>query len=175
LYAASKLAGEGLITAYCEGFDFQSWIFRFVSVLGARYTHGHVFDFCQKLRDNPNRLEILGNGLQTKAYMDVSDCISAILAIVEKSNDKVNIFNFGTGEACIVNNSVGWICERLGVTPELSYTGGDRGWIGDNPLIHLDPSRLKALGWAPRYDIQQSVERTVDWLMANSWAMDARK
>ena len=174
LYAASKLAGEGLISAYCEGFGFQAWIFRFVSVLGARYTHGHVFDFCGKLRNNPNKLEILGNGSQTKSYMEVSDCVSAMLTVVEKAKEKVNIFNLGTGEACTVNDSVGWICERLGVSPELSYTGGDRGWIGDNPVIDLDPGRLRALGWTPRYGIRESVERTVDWLMANTWTFKAR-
>lgn len=175
LYAASKLAGEGLITAYCEGFGFQGWIFRFVSVLGARYTHGHVFDFCRKLRSDPTRLEILGNGRQTKSYMDVSDCVSAILTIVEKAKDKVNIYNLGTGEACAVNDSVGWICARLGLAPRLSYTGGDRGWIGDNPVIQLDPARLRALGWAPNYGIRESVERTVDWLMANTWALESRQ
>jgi UDP-glucose 4-epimerase len=174
LYAASKLAGEGLITSYCEGFGFKAWIFRFVSILGARYTHGHVFDFVRKLRQNPNELHILGNGLQTKSYMDVSDCVSSIMTAIERGYSKVNIFNLGTAEACTVNQSVGWICGRLGFQPKLTYSGGDRGWIGDNPVIQLDPSRIRALGWSPQYTINQSVVRTVDWLMANTWAMDRR-
>ena len=175
LYAASKLAGEGLITAYCEGFGFQSWIFRFVSILGARYTHGHVFDFVNKLRANPQELHILGNGLQTKSYMDVSDCVGAILTAVERGKDKVNIFNLGTGDACTVNQSVGWICERLGLAPKLTYSGGERGWIGDIPVIQLDASRVRKLGWQPKYGIRDSVVRTVDWLTANTWALEARK
>jgi UDP-glucose 4-epimerase len=175
LYAASKLAGEGLITAYCEGFGFQSWIFRFVSILGTRYTHGHVFDFVKKLRTDPNELHILGNGLQRKSYMDVEDCIDSIMVATQRANEKVNIFNLGTGDACIVNESIGWICERLGIKPKLTYSGGDRGWIGDNPVIQLDVARIRALGWSPRFSIHDGVIRTVDWLTANAWAFDARR
>ena len=174
LYAASKLAGEGLITSYCEGFGYQSWIFRFVSILGARYTHGHVFDFVRKLLADPTTLHILGNGKQTKSYMDVTDLLSSIITAVERGQEKVNIFNLGTGEACTVNQSVGWICERLGVSPKLTYAGGERGWIGDNPVIQLDPARIRALGWAPKYEIREGVERTVDWLKANTWALEQR-
>jgi len=175
LYGASKLAGEGLIAAYCEGFGFESWIFRFVSVLGPRYTHGHVFDFVNKLRANPAKLHILGNGLQTKSYMDVEDCVEAMRTAVECGKDRVNILNLGTGDACTVNESVSWICEHLGLKPTLSYSGGDRGWIGDNPVIHLDPTRIRALGWEPKYTIRQAVVRTVDWLTANTWALDGRR
>ena len=94
LYGASKSAGEGLITAYCEGFEFQGWIFRFVSILGERYTHGHVFDFYQKLKIDPFILPVLGNGKQRKSYLYVQDCIDAIFIAVNKANNKVNIFNF---------------------------------------------------------------------------------
>src|SRR5262249_21735646 len=95
LYGASKLAGEGLIAAYSEGFGFQSWIFRFVSVLGERYTHGHVFDFFHKLTEDSRRLQVLGNGRQRKSYIYVQDCIDAILLAMGKATDKVNIFNLG--------------------------------------------------------------------------------
>ena len=98
LYGASKLAGEGLIQAYCEGFGFQAWIFRFVSILGERYTHGHVFDFYRKLADDPSRLHVLGNGRQRKSYLYVQDCIDAIFVALERATDKVNIFNLGTDE-----------------------------------------------------------------------------
>ena len=135
LYAASKLAGEGLIAAYCGGFGFQSWIFRFVSILGERYTHGHVFDFYRKLKQNPSRLEVLGNGKQRKSYLYIQDCIDAMLFALEKSNESVNVLNLGVDGYCEVNDSIGWICEELGVSPKLEYSGGDRGWIGDNPFI----------------------------------------
>jgi UDP-glucose 4-epimerase len=174
LYAASKLAGEALISSYCEGFGFEAWIFRFVSILGKRYTHGHVFDFVKKLLADPSTLHILGNGKQLKSYMDVSDLMSAMAIAVERGNDKVNIFNLGTGEATTVNQSVAVISERLGVSPDLTYSGGERGWIGDNPVIQLDSSRIRSLGWAPDHDIRQGVQRTVDWLLANQWALNAR-
>lgn len=174
LYGASKLAGEGLIAAYCEGFGFQSWIFRFVSILGERYTHGHVFDFYKQLRDDPNKLRILGNGKQRKSYLYVQDCIDAILLAVEKASDKVNIFNLGVDAYCEVNNSIGWISETLGVKPELEYTGGDRGWIGDNPFIFLDTARIRALGWKPRLSIREGVVKTVEFLRANEWVLETR-
>ena len=145
LYAASKLAGEGLIAAYCEGFGFQSWIFRFVSILGKRYTHGHVFDFYQKLKKDPSRLEVLGNGKQRKSYLYIQDCIDAMLFAMEKSGDLVNIFNLGVDDYCEVKDSIGWICEELGVNPDLEYSGEERGWIGDNPFIYLETQKIQSL------------------------------
>ncbi|MCS6801469.1 MAG: NAD-dependent epimerase/dehydratase family protein [Chloroflexota bacterium] len=167
LYGASKVAGEGLITAYCEGFGFQAYIFRFVSILGERYTHGHVFDFYKKLRADPTRLEVLGNGRQRKSYLYVQDCIDAMLCVIEKADARVNIYNLGTDEYCEVNDSVRWITERLGLTPTITYTGGDRGWVGDSPFIFLDTRRVRALGWRPKLSIREGVIRTLDWLIAN--------
>jgi len=175
LYGASKLAGEGLIAAYCEGFGFQGYIFRFVSILGERYSHGHVFDFYQKLLQNPNELHILGNGRQRKSYLYVQDCISAILFAVEKAQEKVNIFNLGTDEYCEVNDSIGWICDYLGVNPERKYSGGERGWIGDNPFIFLDTTKIRSLGWKPELTIQQGIIRTLEYLQANQWLLEQRK
>lgn len=106
LYGASKLAGESLIQAYCEGFGFQGFIFRFVSILGERYSHGHVFDFYKKLRDDSQNLLVLGNGKQRKSYLYVQDCLDAIFMAVEKSNNSVNIFNLGTDEYCEVDDSI---------------------------------------------------------------------
>ena len=130
LYGASKLAGEGLISAYCEGFDFQSWIFRFVSVLGERYTHGHVLDFYRSLLANPEHLQVLGDGRQKKSYMYVQDCIDAMLLAVDKSRERVNIFNLGADTYAQVENSVAWITWHLGVKPRITYSGGERGWGG---------------------------------------------
>ena len=174
LYAASKLAGEGLIAAYCGGFGFQSWIFRFVSILGERYTHGHVFDFYRKLKQNPSRLEVLGNGKQRKSYLYIQDCIDAMLFALEKSNESVNVLNLGVDGYCEVNESIGWICEELGVSPKLEYTGGDRGWIGDNPFIFLDTSKIRDLGWKPKLSIQDGVLKTIQYLKTNEWVFEQR-
>ena len=175
LYAASKLAGEGLIAAYCESFGFQSWIFRFVSILGERYTHGHVFDFYKQLRDDPTQLRVLGNGKQRKSYLYIQDCIDAILLAMDKAGDKVNVFNLGVDGYVEVNDSIGWISEALGVKPRLDYTGGDRGWIGDNPFIFLDTTRIRALGWKPKLSIRDGVVKTVEFLKANEWVLEARE
>lgn len=174
LYGASKLAGEGLIAAYCEGFGFQSWIFRFVSILGERYTHGHVFDFYKQLKANPTRLRVLGNGKQRKSYLYIQDCLDAIQVAVEKATDKVNIFNLGVDGYCEVNDSIGWISQTLGVQPKLEYTGGDRGWIGDNPFIFLDTKKIRSLGWVPKHSISEGVIKTVEFLRNNEWVMEAR-
>ncbi|AYG62410.1 NAD-dependent epimerase/dehydratase family protein [Rhizobium jaguaris] len=174
LYGASKAAGEGLISAYCEGFGFQACIFRFVSILGERYTHGHVFDFYEKLNKDPTRLPVLGNGKQRKSYLYVQDCIDAILLAMEKAEAKVNIFNLGVDGYCEVNDSIGWICETLGLSPNLEYSGGDRGWIGDNPFIFLDTKRIQSLGWKPKYSIRDGVLRTVEYLRTNEWVFNAR-
>ena len=169
LYGASKLAGEGLVQAYCEGFDFQAWIFRFVSILGERYTHGHVFDFFRQLKDDPSRLKVLGNGKQKKSYLYIGDCISAILHALEAGKERVNIFNLGTNEYCQVTDSIGWITDELGCAPELAFTGGERGWIGDNPFIFLDTRKIVSSGWQPALTIEQAVRRTVRFLAENEW------
>jgi UDP-glucose 4-epimerase len=174
LYGASKAAGEGMIAAYCEGFGFQSCIFRFVSILGERYTHGHVFDFYQKLKADPTRLPVLGNGKQRKSYLYIQDCIDAILLAMDKATGKVNIFNLGVDGYCEVNDSIGWICEELGVKPQIEYSGGDRGWIGDNPFIFLDTKRIQALGWKPKFGIREGVLKTVQYLRANEWVFESR-
>jgi UDP-glucose 4-epimerase len=174
LYGASKSAGEGLITAYCAGFGFQSFIFRLVSILGERYTHGHIFDFYKQLKTDSSRLRVLGNGRQRKSYLYVHDCIDAMLTTIERSSDRVNIFNLGTDTYCEVNDSIGWICSALGLTPKIEYGGGDRGWVGDNPFIFLDTTKIHSLGWSPKLTIRQGVVKTVEYLAANSHVVDAR-
>lgn len=174
LYAASKLAAEGLICAYCEGYGMNAAIFRFVSILGERYTHGHVFDFYRQLRVHPEYLDVLGNGRQRKSYLYVKDCVAAILTVVEKMPVKINIFNLGLDEYCNVNDSVGWITAHLGLKPEIRYAGGERGWVGDSPFIFLDCSRIRGLGWKAALNIQQGIVRTVDFLRANEWILERR-
>ncbi len=174
LYGASKLAGEALVSAYAEGFGFQGFVFRFVSILGPRYQHGHVYDFLRKLRANPQRLELLGDGRQRKAYLHVDDMAEAVLLAIERAEDRLTILNLGQDDHCTVLDSVGWITARLGLAPEIHCTGGERGWIGDNPFIFLDTRRIRALGWAPRHGIRASVEATLDWLTANPWILEAK-
>ena len=174
LYGASKVAAEGLIQAYCEGFGMQGYIFRFVSIMGERYTHGHVFDFYKQLLDHPGELRVLGDGTPRKSYLYVQDCVDAILLALERATARVSIFNLGTDEYCQVSQSIRWICERLGLSPSLHYAGGDRGWIGDNPFIFLDCTRIRALGWRPKLTIQQAVVRTVEYLQANQEILLAR-
>jgi len=173
LYGASKLAGEGLIAAYCEGFGFNACIFRFVSILGERYSHGHVFDFYGSLRKDPGVLRVLGNGRQRKSYLYVQDCLDAMLMTVAKSTSGVSIHNLGTGEYCEVNDSIGWISAHLGISPRLEYTGGERGWIGDSPLILLDCGRVRSLGWTPKLSIRDGVLRTLDYLRSNEWLFES--
>jgi UDP-glucose 4-epimerase len=173
LYGASKMAAEGFIQAYCEGFGMQAYLFRFVSILGERYTHGHVVDFYRQLLAHPGILNVLGNGKQRKSYLYVQDCLDAMLLAIEKAQDKVNILNLGTDEYCEVDDSIDWICERLGVEPKRRYEGGARGWIGDNPFIFLDCSAIRALGWRPKLSIREAVIRTIDYLRASPRVLEA--
>jgi UDP-glucose 4-epimerase len=169
LYGASKLAAEALICAYAEAFDITAYIFRFVSILGERYTHGHVLDFYKQLLEHPNVVHLLGDGTQRKSYLYVQDCVDAVLRVLQCADSKINIFNLGTDEYCEVNQSLSWICEHLNVKPRRIYSGGDRGWIGDNPFIFLDCSRLRSLGWQPKLAIRDGIIRTLEFLKANPW------
>ena len=164
LYGASKLAAEGLIGAYVTGFGIQGTIFRFVSILGERYTHGHVVDFFRKLTANPDEIEVLGDGQQRKSYLYIHDCIDAIFTVLDAETAPVAVFNLGTDEHCTVDESLGWICEAMGVNPERRYSGGERGWVGDSPFIYLDTSRIRSLGWSPKLTIREGVLRTLSYL-----------
>jgi UDP-glucose 4-epimerase len=170
LYAASKLAGEALIGAYASGFSFTGVICRFVSVLGERYTHGHLIDFYRALKRDPTHLRVLGDGRQRKSYLYVQDCIEAILTAVERHRDDhgVHIYNLGTEETLVVDESIAIVTEHLLVAPRIEYSGGRRGWVGDSPLIRLDTTRIRSLGWRAQLSIEQSVRRTLVWFDANT-------
>jgi UDP-glucose 4-epimerase len=163
------LAAEGFIQAYAEGFGIRAWIFRFVSILGPRYSHGHVYDFYRQLLDHPDYLYVLGNGLQRKSYLAVNDCVDAMLMATASVVGKVQLFNLGQDGYCQVNDSIGWICDHLGLQPRLEYSGGERGWIGDSPFIFLDCKRIRALGWSPKQTIAEAVVDTVRYLEQNHW------
>jgi UDP-glucose 4-epimerase len=164
LYAASKLAGEGLIGAYAHGFGFTAVVFRFVSILGERYTHGHVYDFFHALRADATRLRVLGNGQQRKSYLYVRDCVSGILTALEAAEPGLEVYNLGTDESIVVDESIATICAYLGVDPVLEHTGGIRGWAGDSPLIHLDTTKIRSLGWEPTVNIREAIVKTLEWL-----------
>jgi UDP-glucose 4-epimerase len=172
LYAASKLAGEALIHSYCEGFGFEGYVFRFVSILGERYTHGHVLDFFLQLTEHPDHLKVLGDGTQRKSYLYVQDCLSAMLHVMDrrlasKAKHRVEVFNLGTDEYVQVHDSIRFLCAHLGLKPRLEFSGGPRGWVGDNPFIFLDTKKLRATGWKAELTIEQSIIRTLQWLQQN--------
>jgi UDP-glucose 4-epimerase len=176
LYAASKLAGEALIAAYATGYGFTGVICRFVSVLGERYTHGHVFDFYRALKRDPERLRVLGDGRQEKSYLYVHDCLSALLSAAKhhEGDPGAHVYNLGTDETLLVDRSVAIIAKHLALTPEIEHTGGRRGWVGDSPLIRLDTTRIRALGWRPQLTIEQALARTLQWFDENEYAWHDR-
>jgi len=173
LYGASKVAAEGLIQAYVEGGAITATIFRFVSILGPRYSHGHVLDFVRQLLTHPTWLDVLGDGNQTKSYLHVADCIDALVGDMSRQR-RLSIFNLGTNSTCTVRDSIDWITTELDVSPELRFTGGTQGWIGDNPLIHLDTTAMRATGWQPQHSIRDSIVETARWIVANPWILKQR-
>ena len=180
LYAASKTAGEGLISSYAEGGQLdEAYIFRFVSILGERYTHGHVFDFYRQLLDHPDRLRVLGDGHQRKSYLYVQDCIDAMLHVIRlktalKAKHHTEVYNLGTAEFVEVKQSIACICDELHLAPNFEYTGGERGWIGDSPFIFLDTAKIRSTGWSPKLSIREGIVRTLRWLESNPWVYEAR-
>jgi UDP-glucose 4-epimerase len=179
LYAASKVAGEGLIQSYCEGYGFEGYIFRFVSILGERYTHGHVLDFYKQLLAHPGQLKVLGDGKQQKSYLYIGDCLDAMLHVVnlgtaKKARHNVETYNLGTDEYVQVNDSIRFLCAALGLKPQLEYSGGNKGWVGDNPFIFLDTKKIRATGWKTTLTIEQSIIRTLQWLQKNQWVLQRR-
>lgn len=168
IYSASKLAGEALIQAYCEGYGMTGYIFRLVSVLGKNYHHGHVIDFYNQLIYHPYYLNVLGDGNQQKSYISVDDCISGMFCGILNGKQKVNIFNVGTDEELRIKESARLIANivRNFKDVEINYEKEKtQGWIGDNPYILLDCSKLRGYGWRPAFTIEQSIKMTLAYLM----------
>lgn len=176
LYGASKYAGEAMIQAYSEYFGMRSFVYRFVSWIGERYTHGVVFDILKKLEANPHTLPLLGDGTQQKSYLYVKDGVRGILTGIENATEAKNIFNLGHDQFMNVSELVRVVLDEFG-TPgvKLEYAGGKRGWVGDSPLVHLDTTRLKSLGWKPETSIEEGLRRTVRYLLENRQLLTARK
>jgi len=162
LYGASKLASEGLITAFCHLFGMQAWLFRFANVVGDRATHGVIFDFINKLKQNPEELEILGDGTQKKPYIYVRDCVDGILYGFQHSDGQANVFNLGNRDTTSVTTIGRMLIESLGLTNvRLKYTGGNRGWPGDVPQVRLDTTRMEKLGWKPKYTSDEAIRLAI--------------
>lgn len=168
-YGASKLAGEALIASYCAMFGFIACAFRFGNVVGGRQTHGVGFDFVRRLSSNPFCLRILGNGRQSKTYLHVSDVIDAVLAAFTQTRSGFAVFNVGTGDSITVTEIADIAVQCLGLNPRpfFEYTGGERGWQGDVPVVRLDTRRIRALGWQPRLSSRQAIYLSLKELIAD--------
>jgi UDP-glucose 4-epimerase len=166
VYGGSKLAGEALISAYSATYDMRAWVFRFANIIGPRSSHGVIWDFIHKLRGNPEELEILGDGTQKKSYLDVKNCIGAILFAVNHSANRYNVYNIGSEDWVDVVSIADIVAEEMNL-PDVQYrfTGGDRGWVGDVPRMLLSIEKLKALGWSPEFGSLASVRRAVRSLL----------
>jgi len=168
IYGAMKLADEALIASYCHMFDFQAWVFRFAKVIGERYSHGVIFDFIKKLKQNPKELLILGNGKQKMTTVHVNDLIDAILLCFEKTNDSYNLHNIGNTSWIEVNKIADLVCEELKLkNVKYNYTGGERGWRGDQPKVFLDISKLMKLGWKPKINVEEAIKLSIRYLLEN--------
>ena len=164
LYGASKLSCEAFISAYANLYDMQVWIFRFANVIGQRVTHGILYDFLDKLKKNPNELEILGDGEQEKSYLYDEDCVDAMLFVIGHVNEKVSIFNLGSNDQIKIKKIAKIIVEELGLKPHFMFTGGPVGWKGDVPRMALDTRKIAKLGWKPKYSSEEAVRLSVQGL-----------
>jgi len=166
LYGASKLANEAYIHAYSDLYGIKAWVFRFANVVGKNEGRGVIYDFVNKLNKNQETLEILGDGNQTKSFFDVSDCVSGLIDIPKlDKNNSVEIYNLGNYDSIKVVNLAKIVCKEIGVNPEFKFTGGDRGWEGDVPIVRLSIQKALNVGWAPKYTIEESIKKTVKFLM----------
>jgi UDP-glucose 4-epimerase len=170
LYGASKVAAEGILSSYAAQGAFSVTVFRFVSVLGQNYHHGHVVDFVRKLRANPRELAVLGNGTQRKSYIHVKDCVQALIEL-RSLNSPFEVFNIGHDYFIPVHESANLVIKSMGLAPKILFGTEDRGWIGDNPFTFLDISKAKSFGWSPTISIEESVEQTVQYLLENEWVL----
>lgn len=163
-YGASKLSAEFLISVYCYIFDMRCWIFRLANVIGPNFTHGAIYDFIKKLKENKNELRVLGNGSQTKSYIYIDDCIKAMLLAIEKSSERVNVFNVGSEDCISVRRIAELVTSKISPNAKIIYGSEDRGWKGDVPKMLLDISKIKRLGWKPKYTSEESVKKTIELL-----------
>lgn len=175
LYGATKFSGESLLSVFAHHYDMRVTALRFVGILGPHYSHGHVFDFVRKLRSEPNKLSVLGDGYQRKAYVHVSDVCSGLIRVAEFQTERnFEVYNLGRSDSCVVRESLNWILEVMGLDPELTFESSPIGWIGDNPNLVLDTAKILETGWEPLRSIEDSVKDTTNWLLENGWIFQAK-
>jgi UDP-glucose 4-epimerase len=172
-YGASKLAGEALIASYCSMFGLRACAFRFGNVVGARQTHGVGFDFLRRLTSRPNRLRILGDGHQSKPYIHVSDIVAAVLCAAQKATGAFSVFNVATDDAVTVTEIADLAVETLGLSakPIFEYAGGRCGWRGDVPVLRLDSTRMRSLGWVPKWNSREALRHSLQELFSDERAL----
>jgi UDP-glucose 4-epimerase len=176
LYGASKLACEAFAEAYTEFTSIRLWAFRFANVIGERCQRGVIGDFVRKLLKNPKELEILGDGKQSKEYLYVKDCINGMITGHQRSSEKANIFNLGVNRQTIVDEIASIVIEEMGLeNVKRKYTGGNRGWIGDNPIVELSLNKIKDLGWNTEVSSEEAIRRTARWNIENEQAEVQRR
>jgi UDP-glucose 4-epimerase len=175
LYGASKYSAEAMIQAYGEYFGIRSYMFRFVSWIGERYSHGVVYDFIKKLKTNPNELEILGDGNQRKSYLHVEDGVSGIFLSIQNIREQKNVINLGHEDYMNVKRLATIVTEEMGLNDVIfRYTGGVRGWLGDSPFVHLDIRKIRSAGFKPLVSIEEGIRRTARYLLENEWLLESR-
>ena len=172
-YGASKLAGESLIASYCSMFGLRACAFRFGNVVGARQTHGVGYDFLRRLAAQPKRLCILGDGQQSKPYIHVSDVVAAALCAAQKATGAFSVFNVATDDAVTVTEIAELAVATLGLPgmPVFDYTGGRCGWRGDVPVVRLDSTRIRSLGWFPKWNSREAVRQSLQEIAADDRAL----
>ncbi|RAH07048.1 MAG: UDP-glucose 4-epimerase [Methanobacteriota archaeon] len=167
LYGASKLASEALITAWVGTFGAQGYIHRFANIVGPRGTHGVIFDFIHKLKRDPARLEVLGDGRQEKSYLSARDCVRSMMHLIENSHEEINLHNLGTGDTCSVSRIAEIVVEESGLQGvSIEFTGGERGWAGDVPKSYLDVSKLLSTGFVPEGGSEDAIRATAKALIS---------
>ena len=160
-YGAGKLASEAFISAFSSTYDIQTWITRFPNVVGERFTHGVIYDFIKKLRNNPEELEVLGNGEQCKPYVYVKDLVEAILYVIDHASEKYNVYMIGSDSRTKVKEIAAMVIEEMGLKAKIRYTGGDRGWVGDVPEFRYDLTKINKLGWTAPHNSNESVRLAI--------------
>ena len=169
MYGACKLGAEGIISAFCHMFDMQSWIFRFANVVGKRQTHGVGFDFIKKLKENPRKLLILGDGTQSKSYIHVSDVIDAMLFIIQKTNDVVNVYNAATDDYITVKEIADVVIKEMDLKDvQFEYSGGNKGWKGDVPIVRFNLDKIHKLGWKAKYDSREAISKSIENMLVSN-------
>ncbi|MBO6087234.1 NAD-dependent epimerase/dehydratase family protein [bacterium] len=164
-YGASKLASEAYISSFCENYGFKAWITRFPNVVGERATHGAIYDFINKLKKNPNELEVLGNGKQCKPYLYVKDLVDAILLVWKNTNEQINFFNLGVESRTTVTEMAEMVINEMGLNASIRYTGGDKGWVGDVPQFSYSLDKIHKLGWSANLSSNEAVRKSVQYIL----------